>query len=85
MKRMASARTADSLDSESAQRWASLTRATGVTGLAAIILLFAALIVVASAGEPPLDASSEEAATFFRNSQTAWVQAGGASFVLGLG
>jgi hypothetical protein len=74
---MASARTAGSLDSVSAQRWASLTRATGVTGLAAFVLLFAALGVVSSAGEPPLEASSQEVATFFRNSQAAWVQAAG--------
>jgi hypothetical protein len=79
VKRMASVRTADSLDSESAQRWVSLTRATGVTGLAAVILLFAALGVIGSADEPPLDATSQEAATFFRNSQAALVQAAGAT------
>ena len=51
-KRIAFAQTADSPDSEPAQRWASRTRATGVTGLAAIILLFAAVIAVSSVGIP---------------------------------
>jgi len=81
---MVSARTTVSPDSESAQRWASLARATGAIGLAAVILLFAALGVVGSAGEPPLDASSQEAATFFRNSQAAWVQAAGATVRLAM-
>lgn len=81
---MASPRTAVSPDSESAQRWAFLARATGITGLAAVILLFAALGVIGSAGEPPLEASSQEAATFFRNSHAAWVQAAGATVRLAM-
>ncbi|HLN77475.1 MAG TPA: hypothetical protein VK204_10560 [Nocardioidaceae bacterium] len=81
---MVSARTADSPDSEAAQRWASLARATGVTGLGAVSLLFAAVIAVSTVGEPPLDASSQEAAAFFRNSQAAWVQAAEATASLAM-
>jgi hypothetical protein len=81
---MDSARTADGLDSEPAQRWASLAMATGVSGLAAVTVLLAAVIAVGSVGEPPLDASSQEAATFFRDAGAAWVQAAEAAASLGM-
>lgn len=63
---------------------AALARATGLTGLGSVGLAFAAIIAVSSIGEPPLDASSEEAATFFRNSQAAWVQAAQATASLAM-
>jgi hypothetical protein len=55
--------------------WPALERATGWTGLGAIVLLFAPIIAIGTVGEPPLEATSEEAATFFRATQAPWVQA----------
>lgn len=81
---MGSARTAERPTSEPAQKWVALARATGVTGLAALILLMTSVIAVSSVGEPPLDASSQEAATFFRDSQVAWVQAAEATASLAM-
>lgn len=81
---MDSAWTEDSKDSESARRWVSLARATGVTGLAAVGILFGGIIAVSSVGEPPLDASSQDAATFFRKTEAAWVQAAEATASLGM-
>ncbi len=72
---MDTARTADDAGTAADRRWAALARATGVVGLGAFVLLFAAIIAIGTVGEPPLEASDEEAAAFFRNAQVAWVHA----------
>jgi len=59
-------------------------RGAGVSGLGAVTVLFAAVIAVGSVGEPPLDASSQEAATFFRDAGAGWVQAAEAAASLGM-
>lgn len=57
------------------QAWARLALGTGVTGLVAMVALFAPIIATSSAGEPALDATSAEAAEFFRNLDAPWAQA----------
>lgn len=47
--------------------WDRLSRGTGVTGLVAIALVFAPTIALASLGEPPFDATADEAVTFLGN------------------
>jgi hypothetical protein len=65
-------------------RWATLARTTGVMGLASVAVIFTAIIAISTVGEPPLEASSQDAAEFFRSSQPAWVQAAGATVGLGM-
>ena len=66
------------------ERWRNLALGTGVTGLVAIVSQFAAIIAVGSVGEPPLQASSREAAAFFRSIEAAWAQAAQAVASLGM-
>jgi len=61
-----------------------LARATGACGLGAMVVLFGAVIAIGSVGEPPLNASTEEAAEFIRNASADWVQAAGALASLGM-
>ena len=70
--------------SERDQQWAALARTTGAIGLSATVLLFAAIFVYGSVGEPPLDATGQAAAEYFRNSEPAWVQAAQATVSLAL-
>lgn len=58
------------------EKWRRLALATGITGLVAIMIQFTAIIAVGSVGEPPLQAISADAATFFRATQAPWAQAG---------
>ena len=46
--------------------WSRLARRPGVTGLLTMVVLFSAIIAVSSAGEPPLDAPSEDALRVLR-------------------
>lgn len=55
--------------------WTSMARATGWTGIAAVVLLFAPIIAISTVGEPPLAATSQEAADFFVATGAGWVQA----------
>lgn len=64
--------------------WTRLALFTGVTGLAAMAILFPAVIAVSSVGEPPLDATSRDAAAFFRDIEAAWAQAAEAVASLGM-
>lgn len=51
-----------------------LARATGIIGLVFMVLLFGPVIALASAGEPPLDATASQAATYFGNIEADWAQ-----------
>jgi hypothetical protein len=76
--------TTGSRASEQDQQWAALARTTGAIGLSATVLLFAAIAVYSSVGEPPLGATGQEAAEYFRNSTPAWAQAAQATVSLAL-
>jgi hypothetical protein len=65
-------------------RWSTLARATGVTAIVAVVLLFGPIIALSSAGEPPFDATQDEAATFFRNADVAWADAAEAIAAVGM-
>ena len=58
--------------------WATLARATGAAGLVGIVLVFVPIIAMSSLGEPSFEATSEEAAAFFRSTaESAWADAAG--------
>lgn len=65
-------------------RWQDLARMTGIIALIAVVLLFAPIIAISTLGEPPFDATPDEAAEFFRNADTAWVAAAGAAAAVGM-
>jgi hypothetical protein len=65
-------------------RWRELDRVTGIAGIIAVVLLFSPIIAISSLGEPGFDATREDAAEFFRNGDTAWVTAAGATAALGM-
>ena len=55
--------------------WHGVARNSGWAGLLGAVLLFAAIIPLGSLGEPPLEASTEDAADFIRKAaETSWVQ-----------
>jgi hypothetical protein len=64
--------------------WSALARATGVIALVAVVLLFGPIIAISTLGEPRFDATQEEAATFFRNADVAWVHAAEATASIGM-
>jgi hypothetical protein len=64
--------------------WTRLERTTGATGVGAAVLLFGTVIAIGSVGEPPLLAGTEEAARFFREADTAWMQPVFALFSVGM-
>lgn len=66
------------------EKWRRLALATGATGLIAIMIQFTAIIAVGSVGEPPLQATSADATTFFRATEAAWAQAAQAATSLGM-
>lgn len=66
------------------ERWRELDLVTGISGIAATVLLFAPTIAISTLGEPGFDASSEEAAEFFRNGTTGWIAAAEATATLGM-
>ena len=45
-------------------RWARLSRITGLIGLAAFVLVFTPIIAVSTLGEPPFTATTEQAYAF---------------------
>lgn len=73
---------ARSTDTVAEDRWARLSRTTGLVGLATFVLLFAPIIAVSTLGEPPFTATVEEAHAFLRNSSAGWVQVAQAVIVL---
>jgi hypothetical protein len=55
--------------------WSGVARISGWAGLVGAVLLFGAIIPIGSLGEPPLEASTNDAAEFFRNAADAgWLQ-----------
>ena len=55
--------------------WERAARFSGWSGLVGAVLLFGAIIPMGSLGEPPLEATTNDAAAFFRNAAEAdWVQ-----------
>lgn len=65
-------------------RWHDLARTTGIAALVAVVLLFAPIIAISTLGEPPFDATRDQAAEFFRNADTAWVAAAQATASIGI-
>ncbi|RXZ69987.1 hypothetical protein [Agromyces albus] len=66
------------------ERWRGLARTTGVTAIVAVVLLFGPIIAISAVGEPPFDATNEEAAEFFRNTDTPWIAAAQATASIGM-
>jgi hypothetical protein len=65
-------------------RWRDLARMTGITALVAVVLLFVPIIAISAVGEPPFDATVDEAAAFFRDADTAWIAAAEATAAVGM-
>lgn len=65
-------------------RYESLARAAGLCGLACVVLIFGPIIAISSAGEPALEATAKEAATFFGNTDATWVEMAKAVEALGM-
>jgi hypothetical protein len=65
-------------------RYAALARTTGIIGIAFVVLLFGPIISLASAGEPALEATADEAATYFGNIEATWAQMTMAASTLGM-
>lgn len=57
------------------ESWKGVARISGWAGLIGAVLLFGAIIPLGSLGEPPLEATTKDAAEFIRNAAGAdWVQ-----------
>lgn len=60
---------------DGARRWVALARATGWTGIVAMVALFVPIVALGSLGEPPLQGEQDEVVEFFRNaSEAGWVE-----------
>jgi hypothetical protein len=70
--------------SDEARRWGLMARVTGWLGIGSVVLLFVPIIAISSVGEPPLDASTQDIATFFRDAHAGWVEAAEAMASLGM-
>ena len=66
-----------------AEPYRILVRATGVIGIAFIVLLFGPIIALSAAGEPPLDATAAEAAKYLGHIDATWAQLALAASTLG--
>ena len=64
--------------------WSRLARTTGIAGLVAVVLLFSPIIAISTLGEPPFDATPDEAVEFFGNLDVGWAQAAEAAASLGM-
>jgi hypothetical protein len=65
--------------------WPGAARICGWSGLVGAVLLFGAIIPIGTLGEPPLEATTNDAAGFFRNAAEAgWVQPVQAVAALGM-
>jgi hypothetical protein len=68
-----------------AQKKTSLALATGIAGLAGVVLLFGPIIAVSTQGEPPFDGTRDEVATFFGNAAAVgWYQTAEALEAIGM-
>ena len=63
--------------------WRRLERATGATGLLAILLIFGSVSIIGD-GEPPPLATLEQAARYFHHADGAWLQPAAALFAVSL-
>lgn len=61
-----------------------MARATGWLGIGSFVVIFAPVIAISSLGEPPLEASTQDIAVFFRDADTAWVEAAEATAAVGM-
>ena len=63
-------------------RWARLSRTTGLIGLAAVVLVFTPIIAVSTLGEPPFTATTEQAYVFLSRTGSGWPEVAAAVVVL---
>jgi hypothetical protein len=63
--------------------WRRLERATGATGLLAILLIFGSVSIIGD-GEPPPLATLEQAARYFHHADGAWLEPAAALFAVSL-
>ena len=66
----------------SADRWTRMSRATGVVGLGAFVLVFTPIIAISTLGEPSFTATADEAHTFLVNAGASWVRVATAALTL---
>jgi len=68
-----------------ADPWRTLAKATGILGLAGVVLLFAPVIAISGLGEPPLDGAPDDVAEFFLAAGDAgWYATAEAMFSIGM-
>ncbi len=77
---------APAVDERAAARaWERLAIVTGTSGLVGLVLLFVPVIAISTLGEPPLEATTADAAAFIRNAADAgWVDAAEAVGAIGM-
>ena len=54
--------------------WARLSRATGIVGLATLVLVFTPIVAISTLGEPSFTATTEEAHAFLVNASASWAR-----------
>jgi hypothetical protein len=59
--------------------WARLSRATGVIGLATLVLIFTPIVAISTLGEPPFTATTEQAHAFLVNASVGWARTANAA------
>jgi len=52
--------------------WSRLSRATGIIGLATLVLIFTPIVAISTLGEPPFTATTEQAHAFLVNASADW-------------
>lgn len=67
-----------------AQKKSSLAMATGIAGLAGVVLLFGPILAVSAQGEPAFDGTREQVTTFFGNAAVGWYGAAEAIGAIGM-
>src|SRR5574337_91468 len=63
--------------------YTALARATGIIGIAFMVLLFGPIIALSAAGEPPLDATGSDVVKHFATIEATWAQLTLAASTLG--
>ncbi|HSU35077.1 MAG TPA: hypothetical protein VLJ88_05400 [Propionibacteriaceae bacterium] len=59
--------------------WAQLSRATGIIGVSAVVLIFTPIVAISTLGEPPFTATAEEAHAFLVNASASWAMTANAA------
>ena len=59
--------------------WARLSRATGIIGLSAFVLIFTPIVAISTLGEPPFTATTEQARAFLVNASVSWARTANAA------